>query len=1167
MPASLENGAAVLRDVPSFVSARAANTIISEDRPTRIQAETLLVLNGLLDELLLLILASAKSLATDRIKSDGMLKVLSNNLLAKDAVLEAELELRSYVDGKRAEGAKVPLGLMATSRLDGTDGFPVQSAFKALRLRCQFYSTLGDCDDDGLAKDQNIMSTDGRPIATVTQGVAIYVTALLEYVGQHVLQNVSRVIERDNSDEASLYDLRAAITEDEQLNPLYNKMAIKQELARRIDILEARRRKRTEDGARSGVRSDARVVKPWHVPTEGDFDEAAGPTLFSAKRASVQQPLSTASSSRHGHAASSSLGHADSSSLRASTSTLRTSSSIANHNAPESSSLVSSTGGASAQSNSRSSPARNASGTTSRSEASTGSIGRRQSSDRSWSGMFGSMKRRGSFKQGSDPNGTAGRPFLQPDAASLQASQSGSALDPDDDFEALMLSNQTMKVSLTPNRLHTIEVAKKGDDANLGSVRRRPGTAGLRDEAAPAAGTFGQAPSPSATLSSQMSDAQSGAVNGAAGVLPETTFPRPSSRASLQTAVRPERRAAPPPSSYRSPSPAFLGKTNLLSRDVLEEDAGLPAQISAAAPRRSGLRLQPRDDEAERASSNAKDLVDLFRSTPPSATSERFGSFGSDTASLNDGSSKKSAMGDRVRTLFGRKSTSSSGHGTPASPQQKTQRSMARGDTKPSLEGSQDTYVTSSTNNSMEQSRSLFSPTEAPFNRSAASRSSTSTSEHPTASADAAPDSKTTPDVTVVEPDTDALNGTNGLGIGTTAAAAAAAAAAGTAGIMAATRSVSHGSRSTSHASQTPSIAEGTIHDDTIADDASATSKSKVTEELVSRKVPWGYKRNSTNAGQLIERSGTPLSDRRRSIGYQSSNGHGVLPVRGASSAALSDNGHGAGGATVPTTPIASAADERGAAASASSAVRSANAPSAWSGSIAPASSLTRTRRSSFGARPSTANQARRPSAHLETIQLLAELERAMRNCHSVDECRALVQKAMHSDGTPLSPSASGMSAASGGQEADGDRKGQASDSAAGAVAPSADQSNVAPAVTSGEKTSSKEVGGAALGQTGSGCAITSLEQAEQGLVVAWLLGGDDDPEPRRDSKAAERVVRESVTSSGSGLTNGEADETVVRNFSLDSTASGKDVAKLASSSVVSLQSNYKDAQDEVAAE
>ncbi len=485
MPASLENGAAVLRDVPSFVSARAANTIISEDRPTRIQAETLLVLNGLLDELLLLILASAKSLATDRIKSDGMLKVLSNNLLAKDAVLEAELELRSYVDGKRAEGAKVPLGLMATSRLDGTDGFPVQSAFKALRLRCQFYSTLGDCDDDGLAKDQNIMSTDGRPIATVTQGVAIYVTALLEYIGQHVLQNVSRVIERDNSDEASLYDLRAAIIEDEQLNPLYNKMAIKQELARRIDILEARRRKRTEDGARSGVRSDARVVKPWHVPTEGDFDEAAGPTLFSAKRASVQQPLSTASSSRHGHAASSSLGHADSSSLRASTSTLRTSSSIANHNAPESSSLVSSTGGASAQSNSRSSPARNASGTTSRSEASTGSIGRRQSSDRSWSGMFGSMKRRGSFKQGSDPNGTAGRPFLQPDAASLQASQSGSALDPDDDFEALMLSNQTMKVSLTPNRLHTIEVAKKGDDANLGSVRRRPGTAGLRDEAAP----------------------------------------------------------------------------------------------------------------------------------------------------------------------------------------------------------------------------------------------------------------------------------------------------------------------------------------------------------------------------------------------------------------------------------------------------------------------------------------------------------------------------------------------------------------------------------------------------------------------------------------------------------------------------------------------------------
>lgn len=120
------------KDVPSYISARSANSIISEARPTRIQAETLSFLNRLLDELLLFIVASSRSLATDRIKTDGVLKVFNNNVVAKDAVLEAELELRTYMQGKKAEGGRVPLGLSATSRWDGTEAFPVSSAYNAV---------------------------------------------------------------------------------------------------------------------------------------------------------------------------------------------------------------------------------------------------------------------------------------------------------------------------------------------------------------------------------------------------------------------------------------------------------------------------------------------------------------------------------------------------------------------------------------------------------------------------------------------------------------------------------------------------------------------------------------------------------------------------------------------------------------------------------------------------------------------------------------------------------------------------------------------------------------------------------------------------------------------------------------------------------------------------
>lgn len=133
---------------PAYISSRSANSLISFSRPTRIQAVTLYYLNKVLDELLLHILSAAKSLATDRIKSDGIVRVLGGQhgsgsgagaQLAKNAVLEAELELRSYLEGQRKEGGKVPLGLSATSRFDGTTSFPVESAYKtvsAATVRC-----------------------------------------------------------------------------------------------------------------------------------------------------------------------------------------------------------------------------------------------------------------------------------------------------------------------------------------------------------------------------------------------------------------------------------------------------------------------------------------------------------------------------------------------------------------------------------------------------------------------------------------------------------------------------------------------------------------------------------------------------------------------------------------------------------------------------------------------------------------------------------------------------------------------------------------------------------------------------------------------------------------------------------------------------------------------
>jgi hypothetical protein len=79
---------------PAYVSARSADEILSSIRPTRIKSESLRSLNIFLDELLWLILHSARSLATNRLKA-GLLQVMPGGV-GKDAVLEAEVELRAY---------------------------------------------------------------------------------------------------------------------------------------------------------------------------------------------------------------------------------------------------------------------------------------------------------------------------------------------------------------------------------------------------------------------------------------------------------------------------------------------------------------------------------------------------------------------------------------------------------------------------------------------------------------------------------------------------------------------------------------------------------------------------------------------------------------------------------------------------------------------------------------------------------------------------------------------------------------------------------------------------------------------------------------------------------------------------------------------------------------
>ena len=106
---------------PTFLSARSADVILSEIRPTKLNSEAWRSINVLLDELLWLILSAARSFSTESIKS-GLLKVLPTPL-GKEALLEAEVELRAYWE-------RTATSTPSRSYMENVLEFPLQPAYE-----------------------------------------------------------------------------------------------------------------------------------------------------------------------------------------------------------------------------------------------------------------------------------------------------------------------------------------------------------------------------------------------------------------------------------------------------------------------------------------------------------------------------------------------------------------------------------------------------------------------------------------------------------------------------------------------------------------------------------------------------------------------------------------------------------------------------------------------------------------------------------------------------------------------------------------------------------------------------------------------------------------------------------------------------------------------------
>jgi hypothetical protein len=178
---------------PTFISSRSADVILSDIRPTKLTPDALNSVNSLLDELLYTILNAARAFNPSRLRT-AMHKVLPT-ALGKEAILEAEMELRAYYQRT---------GTAAGSGSSGEDGaFNVQWAcevrvvvnvshlpdpqlccMQLLRLKCEAYSTLSDTDEnsDSEIRLKERMDADGvpPPKQEVLAPASLYLTAIIE---------------------------------------------------------------------------------------------------------------------------------------------------------------------------------------------------------------------------------------------------------------------------------------------------------------------------------------------------------------------------------------------------------------------------------------------------------------------------------------------------------------------------------------------------------------------------------------------------------------------------------------------------------------------------------------------------------------------------------------------------------------------------------------------------------------------------------------------------------------------------------------------------------------------------------------------------------------------------------------------------------------------------
>ncbi|CAO3597559.1 unnamed protein product [Absidia cylindrospora] len=356
----------------------------------------------------MLLLQRAQSLDLSNIKSH-ILALLPLSL-GKNAIVEAELEVKTY-----SETTAIDYPLYERMRSLDSTNFPLDQVCTSLRYHCIDHCTLANKTPDSPTYDgSNNHNNDPSQFMSISPMVIIYITTVLEHMAEYVLTTIAVTAEQEDTEYIRIKEVYLALLDDVQVGNLFQQTDVRTKLEKRVISYQAQHQPYQRVTLPSPVPSPVASYENQASASQDTFDHHT-PELYSD-----YQPD-------------------------------RDDYDDFNSEPPPSANTQTSFSIKSTKSSSYYRPVSVISNGTTATNRST-------SSSKKGFRLFGKKDKRSSvasYSTSAPQHQQDHRPMSPPPPSSVQV------YDPDApalDFEDLIRSGNTMKVSLTPNRLRSIEV-------------------------------------------------------------------------------------------------------------------------------------------------------------------------------------------------------------------------------------------------------------------------------------------------------------------------------------------------------------------------------------------------------------------------------------------------------------------------------------------------------------------------------------------------------------------------------------------------------------------------------------------------------------------------------------------------------------------------------------